>query len=230
MNYVWEAALAAIGAGVSPDELRFRPAARPSPYLEVNLPDLNGEALPTPDVEINALYRFADTFAGLIDTTGGSETEPRRALFNVAFHSILDGELMAGMSRWEYQRRFLAGDLADGVFGEKVREAMPFFDKREARLVMGTLLRQYRQGFSTRLLTGLLRELYPDSITYLYTDERKSLLIYLGREKTERLERQLGAIQDLLIPLGYEARLFWERHFGIIGVDETMIPGEIILI
>ena len=34
-------------------------------------------------------------------------------------------------------------------------------------------------------------------------------------------------IQELFLPLGLDIDLFWEKHFGVIGVDITMRIGEI---
>jgi len=34
---------------------------------------------------------------------------------------------------------------------------------------------------------------------------------------------------DLFVPADYEVRLFWDKHFGLITVDETMEIGELVM-
>jgi hypothetical protein len=87
----------------------------------------------------------------------------------------------------------------------------------------------YRVGASIGLLSKLLRALYPRSIAYLDIREKRELLIYIGERKTEQLESQLNLICDMFVPLDYEVVLFWEMHFGLIGVEETMEIGQIMM-
>jgi hypothetical protein len=229
MNYVWEAALKAIELGISPDDLVFRPARSPNPCLEVNLPDINSESFEGDTIEINALYRFSSIFGDLIDTGWADWQEARLALFNALFHAISDMEARQGVSRREFYLRFLEADIETAVFGPALSEGMACFERKERRLILGALLKQYRMGFSLQILRELFRRLYPSSNLYLFIDGGKRLLIYLGRERTTERERRLAVIQDLFIPMDYQVTLFWEKHFGIIGVDETMIPGEIMM-
>ena len=50
--------------------------------------------------------------------------------------------------------------------------------------------------------------------------------ISLKGKKTNKTEKITEVINELFIPLGLESRYFYEYHFGVIGVDETMIIGN----
>ena len=43
------------------------------------------------------------------------------------------------------------------------------------------------------------------------------------------LETQLDLLCDMFVPIDYEMKLFWDMHFGLIGVDATMKIDEIIV-
>ena len=94
---------------------------------------------------------------------------------------------------------------------------------------MDHLLELYKNGASIALLTSLLQILYRNSIIYLDTTYKRELLIYIGKEKTRQLEKQIGFLMDLFVPLDISVQLFWDMHFGIISVEETMEPDDIMI-
>lgn len=55
------------------------------------------------------------------------------------------------------------------------------------------------------------------------------LLIYIGKSKTDRHEKQVKFILDMFVPIDYNLELFWDIHFGIIAVDETMEINEFVI-
>lgn len=40
---------------------------------------------------------------------------------------------------------------------------------------------------------------------------------------------RLQFLQDMFLPIDHQVYLFWEHHFGIIGVEETMVVDEVVL-
>ena len=53
------------------------------------------------------------------------------------------------------------------------------------------------------------------------------LLIYIWQRKTKELARRMELITRLFLDIRYQAEIFYEYHFGIIGVEETMEIGGI---
>ena len=43
------------------------------------------------------------------------------------------------------------------------------------------------------------------------------------------MEKQIGFLMDLFVPLDISVQLFWDMHFGIISVEETMEPDDIMI-
>ena len=48
------------------------------------------------------------------------------------------------------------------------------------------------------------------------------MLIYIGRTETAELRGQVDFLVSMFVPFDYKVHLFWDIHFGIMGVDETM--------
>lgn len=50
-----------------------------------------------------------------------------------------------------------------------------------------------------------------------------------NNENTEDAE-VIALVQELFLPLGYELDIFWEKHFAVIGQEQTMQLDEIKLL
>lgn len=85
---------------------------------------------------------------------------------------------------------------------------------------MGASLRIFRKGVLI---------LYPDAMLYQIKKEPKKLLLYIRQAKTDTNGCQLQFVQDMFLPVGFELRVFWQYHFGIIGAEGTMKLDEMAL-
>lgn len=74
-----------------------------------------------------------------------------------------------------------------------------------------------------------MRKVFPKNSIYQNQDNRKNLLIYLGAIKTEKLKRKIDMIIDMFLPINTEVDLYWDKHFGIMGVEATMVINEIVI-
>lgn len=232
MNYAWEVALAADRAGIPRERLRFVPVGDGSPYTELVQEILNGQGPGEGETEvgINPLYRFAEIFSSVFDRNLTEYRQTREAVFRVFMQYMIRLDLRQGMSRQEYAVGFLYRDIMAGVFGQEAVRAMGAFDGGSLRHLMRLVLKLYRCGSSLALFREAVRFLYPDSLVYASNDERRELYIYVGVAETEAERGKLDFLQGMFLPLDYRVFLFWEHHFGIIGVDETMELDEMVLL
>lgn len=88
------------------------------------------------------------------------------------------------------------------------------------------LLTQMETGSSLIVFRRAVLVLYPDAMLYQIKSEKKRLLLYLKDKKDETGEKKIRFVKDMFLPIGFELRVFWEYHFGIIGIDETMKLDE----
>ena len=98
----------------------------------------------------------------------------------------------------------------------------------EARNRLAALaLTQMQTGSSLMVFRRAVKVLFPEAILYQIREERRKILLYLEGGKTRQRENALDFARDMFLPLNYELRVFWQYHFGIIGVDDAMRLGEI---
>lgn len=230
MNYVWEVVLKAEEKGFDRNELHFIPAENPSPYVEISFAELNTMDLEDKQVEVNPLYRFSNVFGELFSPDNRQYIKLRDIFLDVFLHYIAETDLLSGMHKQEYYFKFLKEDLLDGVFGEKAAEAMELFDNRERRLIVTSLLGLYRSGYYEEIFRQLVRELYENSIIYAGCDKAETIYLYVGKPETEEERKRIAFLKDTFLPLNEDISVFYDRHFGIMDVEETMQMDKILLI
>ena len=72
-----------------------------------------------------------------------------------------------------------------------------------------------------------IKKIFKDSIIYDNLSSDTNLVIYLKYMKTEENIKKVEFLKEIFLPIGLELDLFWEYHFGVIGVEITMRIGEI---
>ena len=229
MNYIWEVLLKAQKEGIAEESIAFVPADYPSPYMETAFDDLNPWELGINEIPVNAWYRFSATFETLLDGSLDAYPEMRDILFDIFLHQLAQLDLREGLCKNEYFGLFLRDDIQKGHFGAEFRDVIERFSFSARRVVTENLVRLYQIGPSIELFRTLLRELYPHSMLYLDTAGRRELLIYIGRKRTKVLAGQLDFLLSTFVPFDIVTQLFWEYHFGIIGIDGTMYMDEVLI-
>lgn len=226
MQYLWEVALRADEDGVAREALQYVPAKVYSPYMEVSFLDLNTKQIEERVIEANPLYRFADVFGEVFDINLTASRQTRELLFDVCMQFMIQLDLRQGLTKDEYYLRFILRDILDGAYGAEAARAVGFFSARELRNVLACLLALDRCGGALALFRRAMRIVYPKSLVYLSNEIFREILIYIGRKETEAEREKVAFLLEFFLSPDYTAHLFWEHHFGIIDIEETMELGE----
>ena len=223
MNYIWEILLRARAGGVPDQELFFAQAKECSPWYEQSFPCLNEDAVAGPVVEINSLYRFSAVFPELLPEMGDSEY--LRFLFDAAVHVLAAQETMMGLSKRDFYVQKLRRDLLAGESCGSVAQTVQAFSDDRQRGVASLLLMQYETGSSLLMYRKALTYFYPDAMLYQLKAHPEHLLLYLGLTDADRQTVQM--LEDLFLPLQYQVRIFWTKHFGVWDVEASLVMDEI---
>ncbi len=178
---------------------------------------------------MNPLYRFARELAALFDQDLTGLEQTRGIFFDVFMQYTVQQDLRQGLSRQEYILRFLLSDLLEGVCGSSAAHAVRGFAKEKLRQLLRLIRKLYQCGSSLYLFKEVMRCMYPDSFVYVSNEAARQILIYVGEKETKGERERLVFLQDMFLPIDHQVYLFWEHHFGIIGVEETMVVDEVVL-
>ncbi|MBR2216545.1 MAG: hypothetical protein IJ849_12440 [Selenomonadaceae bacterium] len=227
MNFIWDITLQAERDGIEAAELFFRPTEAPSPCYEQSFACLNQAHITDPNIDINPLYRFHEIFQYFLhpDVFYFLEKESQQFIlyaFDAIVHWLAEVDLCHGMTKREFYVRQVRRELKAGVFGERAAKTFASLTKEEQLAVADELYQVMESGSGLDSFCRILCQLFPAAIVYQVKKHPQVIYIYLSRERDVTTNARWELLKDLFLPLGFEIRVFWDKHFGIMGVDETM--------
>ncbi len=230
MNYLWEVLLRARQQKMEESRIRFVMAKKYSAYMEISCPFLNQEEAEAGQVvEVNPYYRFYEIFKELYHPEMREYGKLRDSVTNLIFHQLAENDAMSGMTREEYYKKLLFRDLLDGAYGAAAKEAAAMLNREEREIVLSGLLRQYQTGSSLDIFKDMMEALIPDNIVYQSNENFYEIFVYVGGKKNKTIEIKMNFLLQMFVELPYIVDIYYEYHFGIIGMEETMQMDKITL-
>ena len=227
MNFTWDIVLNAKRHGTDESELFFRPAKECSPWYEQAFPVLNETRAEGPEIAYNPLYRFDAIFHNLLRTDFTESPTFQEYLFDAVSHFLVQTDLHHGLSKRAFHVRRLMQEMENGSFGPSVATHLQAVDMDKRERLSSLVLTQLQTGSSLRLFRKAVTLLFPEALLYRERYEPKQLLLFLADKKDDRLEHHTKLIEELFLPISHRLRVFWQHHFGVIGVDATMRADSI---
>lgn len=228
MNYVWEVMLKAIDQGIPEQNIRFQVGKDYSAYMELSGEYLNQEKIEhNAVIELNPYFRFFDIFKDLFHPDLILYPKLRENLSNLILHQLAQNDRFSGMTKEEYYKKLLYHDLDREVFGQNARKAISLFYKEEQAIILSGILRQYETGSSLDLFTDMMESLIPNNIVYHSNENPYEILIYIGQKREKRLTEKVDFLIYTFVEIPYCTDIYYEYHFGILGMEETMVLDEI---
>ncbi|MBY6915837.1 hypothetical protein [Clostridium botulinum] len=231
MNYIYDIFIKAIEENAPTEEIKFKQAKVYSPYMELAIQNINASKLPQSEyIEINALYRFQEIFGELFDINFKENTELKNVLFDILIHYLCELDLKQGLNKNEFYKKFLFKDVINNVYGEELAKYILCFNKEETDVFLNSFITLYKTGTSLQLFNKILAKIFKYSIVYLNKESSKDIYIYLSEVEDKILKGKINAIINTFLPINMNVYLFWDKHFGILGSDNTMKIDDIVMI
>ncbi|MEE3806006.1 iron-dependent peroxidase [Lysinibacillus fusiformis] len=228
MNYIWDLLIQAEEEGFLTKDIYFHLAKIYSPYMELSPQLLNSQAIEQ-HVEVNPYYRYFDIFKDLFHPDHTTDEAFRDALLDIILHFLAEIDRMQGLNKKEYYIRFMLRDIEANVFGKLVRDKIKSFSKKEQEIIALNMLRLYQTGEALYLIKDTLKNIFRNCFIYVKSEENDELLLYIHQKKTIENINKVQLIQEIFLPIGFQMEVYWQYHFGIIDVEETMKLDRIAL-
>ena len=201
-----------------------------SAYMELSLPFINQEELQGEKViGVNTYCRFYSIFKHMYQPDQKEFPYLRNSLTNLILHLLAENDARRGMTKEEYYKKLLIRDIQSGVFGKEAIQVFAHMEKEEQDKLMSGWLRSYRTGSSLAIFIDMVHSLIDNSIVYHNNDFPEELLVYTSSKTTDELEQRLQFLIELFLDIQYRVEIYYEYHFGIIGMEDTMQIDEIAL-
>ncbi|HPD01726.1 MAG TPA: hypothetical protein PLA01_10310 [Acetivibrio sp.] len=228
MNYVWDITINLRQAGRDEKDVKFIAAKSYSPYMELSQTEINFDRIEK-EIEVNPYYRFYEIFKDLFNINNQEDMELRETLFDILMHFLSDIDTLQGMTKREFYIRFCLRDIANGVLGSGIKKGFEIFNYKEKVIIAENLIKLYKTGQMLYLLKDTVRKIFKYSKIYANYETKDELLFYIPYARSSVNEEKMNFILDFFLPVKFRTEIYWKDHFGIIGVEESMIIDSIAL-
>lgn len=184
-------------------------ARKISPYLE-----LQGEIF-------NPWLRFSKIFSPLIEMQN-PEIE------NLLAHFLAQLDRKCGASVGAVQAEILGAEIETGACGESARRLYLNLTDAEKKIVAEILRRYENSGRRKIFFREAVQEFFPAAAIY-FNQRDKKFLLYLPQPENSSDAGKISLLKILFLDATAELRIFWAKHFGIIGREKTMRLGNLAL-
>ena len=227
MRELWEVVLEAKKEQIPLKNLRFVHEEKGSAYMELSLPFINQDELQgETTIGVNTYCRFYSIFKHMYQPDQKEFPYLRNSLTNLIIHMLAENDARRGMTKEEYYKKLLIRDIQSGVFGNEAINVFVHMEQEEQNKLMSGWLRSYRTGSSLAIFIDMIHSLIDNSIVYHNNDFPEELLVYTSSRKNDELEQRLKFLIELFLDIQYHIEIYYEYHFGIIGIEDTMQIDE----
>lgn len=228
MNYIFEIFMKMIAEGKNPSTICFRPAQKYSPYLELSRECLNEDWLEeNQEIEINPYFRYHAIFKDMFPIGEEENLELKQTLMDILIHINFETDRYSGMDHHSFYIVFLEEALRNGAFGRKVKNNWKILNLEESRQLAQGVMELYFSGEMVSVLKETLLSLFPKAGIYFHFYRQKEIMIYTAVTKNNERVKKIELLKELFLPIDYELQVYWKNHFGIIGIEETMMLNQL---
>lgn len=226
MNYIFELMINMIEHGKRPETLRFTKAEEYSAYMELALDYVNQEEFHEYDViEINPYFRYHEIFKEFF--VKKEHQELKLSLLDILIHINFETERLSGMTKRAFYRVFIIEACRKGEFGTIVAQKWNVLTAGEEQIVADALIEGYITGNVLEICKRVIHDFFPKGNIYFHHFQKEEILVYTAVIKNNTRVKKLELLIELFLPIQYDIQVYWKNHFGIIGVDETMLLNQV---
>lgn len=208
------------------EDINFKISEKISPYLELNNNSFNSFEDNT-EIELNPYYRFSKEIQDLLSPElYNLKGKVIDKFLNINFHLLGEIDLYIGQNKKDIYVKEIIKGIECGDLGEYLKVNIQLFKGYEKHIIADILYELYTHLNMINSFKKVIKLLFPDSIFYDNLSSKNNLILYLNYTKNENKER-LNVIKKIFYPIGLDIDIFWEVHFGVIGVPITMKIGEV---
>ena len=210
-----------------------------SPYMEINNDFINENFKDEGfKVKVNPYVRFNHIFSDYIDALKGIEkNQSEEYMKNISFNENIEHssllylrklDFITGTTIVDIYCEYIVKDIKEGVFGKRILKyfsGLSEEDQKELSLLIYNNIISKSENRKS-LETGI-RYFFPDSILYINKFDERKITVYINYKRSHRNKLIIKILKEFFLPFGIEVSCYWERHFGVVGVEAAMLTEEI---
>jgi hypothetical protein len=229
-QYIWYSLYRLTSEDKGAEKIYFKVSSKISPYMELNMQDINYESIEKDYIlETNPFYRFTHVFNEFMNPDLQMGNKLKDEMLNILLHMLGNLDLQDGLNKRMILNRIIIRELEEGRYGEEIQEYFGVLNRREKIIIADGIQDKYKYEREWEIFKKVMSKMYKDSIIYDSIDEQEKVIIYINKKKSADNKKKYLLIEKLFMPLGLKSRCFWGAHFPVLGVEEVMKIGEMVI-
>ncbi|MFA5687459.1 MAG: hypothetical protein WC963_05340 [Bacilli bacterium] len=210
--------------------LTFRNSDIAFPYSEINSTYLN--RIDTKKViELNLLYRFSFLADELFESNISEKT--KNLLVDIVIHLSSKIDLKKALNLRFIACELLTQMIIEGNYGLKAQNIVNRLKKINKSLLFDFILivlEHFWGAYNEQNFYDSFTLFYPNGKIYRRKNKINEVILFLNEKRSELSELKLELIKEFLLPFDCQCTICFEKHFGLIDYEQTMILGEICIV
>lgn len=120
-------------------------------------------------------------------------------------------------------------DIDQGRYGEEIKEIFDHLQERDKNIVLRYLTKYNLNAQRETVFDGALNALF-DKVRLYYENSMDIIYVYIEEDKNEYNQKLYQLCEYFFKDFGIKTEVMWRKeHFGVIGIEDSMIIERITL-
>lgn len=116
----------------------------------------------------------------------------------------------------------LISEMEKGIYGENLKKYIEEISIKDREIIaLGIIKRIFYEYEEFKILKIIINNFFKDNIIYRNLDNENKIILYLNYERNKQNVYRMKIVKEVFLPLGFELKIYWNNHFGIINLDEV---------
>ena len=122
----------------------------------------------------------------------------------------------------------ISEDIKKGILGMSLKKYFLLLNSEEQQYIALLIYNEKINNVNCMKNFRLgIKYFFIDSLIYRQKSEKNKIIVYINKPKNKVNIAKIKTLELLFLELGMELKVFWENHFGVVNVDETVKIDEI---
>ena len=152
----------------------------------------------------------------------------KKNIENNAINYLQELDFVSGTTVIDVICEKILEDIKNGVIGISLKKYFLLLNSEEQQYIALLIYNEKINNVNCMKNFRLgIKYFFIDSLIYRQRSEKNKIIIYINKPKNRSNIAKIKTLELLFLELGMELKVFWENHFGVVNVGETVKIDEI---
>ena len=152
----------------------------------------------------------------------------KKNIENNAINYLQELDFVSGTTVIDVICEKISEDIKKGILGISLKKYFLLLNSEEQQYIALLIYNEKINNVNCMKNFRLgIKYFFLDSLIYRQKSEKNKIIVYINKPKNKENVAKIKTLELLFLEFGMELKVFWENHFGVVNVDETVKIDEI---